>query len=314
MKLYQSLDAYQPGSHTVATIGTFDGLHIGHRTILQRIQEVAKEIDGESLLISFYPHPRLVLFPDNNPLKLLHTLEEKIAMLNDIGLDKLLLLPFTKEFSRMPSRAFIQHILSEKIGIHKIIIGYDHRFGKNRAGGIEELQQYAPELGYLVEEIPAQSIDDAKVSSTKIRRAIQDGKVELAKDYLGYPYSFAGKVIHGEKQGRQLGYPTANIQPDDPLKLIPADGVYFVRVWVESEELYGMMSIGTKPTIGEFDRYHEVYIFDFARDIYDQTIRVDLLNWIRPQEKFDSLDTLIAAIQGDEQFCRKKMAQLGRKS
>lgn len=311
MKLYQSLDAYEPGSLTVATIGTFDGLHIGHRTILKRIQQVAAEVGGESLLISFHPHPRLVLFPENNPLKLLHTLEEKIAMLDEIGIDKLLLLPFTKEFSRMPSRAFIQQILAEKIGIHTIIIGYDHRFGKNRAGGIEELQQYAPDLGYLVEEIPAQSIDDAKVSSTKIRRAILEGNVELAQDYLGYAYTFAGEVIHGEKQGRQLGYPTANIRPEDSLKLIPADGVYFVRVWVDQEQFYGMMSIGTKPTIGEFDRYHEVYIFDFDREIYGQTIRVDMLNWIRPQQKFESLEALISAIQGDEVFCRQKMVELG---
>ncbi|MEM7657512.1 MAG: bifunctional riboflavin kinase/FAD synthetase [Bacteroidota bacterium] len=307
MKVYHSLDEYQIGPKTVATIGTFDGLHIGHKTILERLQRYAEEIGGESLLISFHPHPRLVLFPDNNPLRLLHTHEEKIEMLAEIGLDKVLFIPFTRDFSRIPSKAFIQDILVKKVGLHHIIIGYDHRFGKNRTGGIEELQVYAKQGHFSVEEIPAQSIDEAKVSSTKIRRALESGKVSTAAKYLGYPYSFAGEVVHGEKQGRELGYPTANINPEDPLKLIPTDGVYFVRVVVNGDHHYGMMSIGKKPTMGEFERSHEVYIFDFSGDLYGQTIRVEMLEWIRGEEKFNGLDDLIAAMERDEAFCRARM-------
>ncbi|RMG55443.1 MAG: riboflavin biosynthesis protein RibF [Bacteroidetes bacterium] len=307
MKVYHSLADYEIGRRTVATIGTFDGLHIGHRTILQRLKTAAAEVGGESLLISFHPHPRLVLFPENNPLRLLHTQPEKIAMLREIGLDKVLFIPFTREFSRLPSRAFIQDILVQGVGLHRIVIGYDHRFGKNRTGGIEELRAYAAEGGYQVEEIPAQSIDDAKVSSTKIRKALLAGEVATAHRYLGYAYGFSGTVVHGEKKGRQLGYPTANLLPEDPLKLIPGNGIYFVEAFLGEEKLYGMMSIGHKPTVGTFDRGYEVHLFDFNRDIYGQPLRVQFLEYIRGEVKFDSLEDLMEAMAGDEAFCRARM-------
>ncbi len=309
MKVYHSLKEYQPGSHTVATIGTFDGLHIGHRTILRRLVAAAQARQGEAVLISFHPHPRLVLFPDNNPLRLLHTLEEKIEMLQTIGLDKLLLIPFTREFSRLPSTHFIEHVLVETVQIDQIIIGYDHRFGKNRTGGLEELQEMAPRYGYEVEEIPAQSIDEAKVSSTKIRSALQAGQVQAAEKYLGYPYSFAGEVVHGEKAGRTLGYPTANLQPDVPLKLIPGHGVYFVRVRVREQDYYGMMSIGVKPTMGEFTQTQEVFIFDFDQDIYGQTVRVTFLEYLRGEQKFDSREALIVAMDADRDYCLRRIAE-----
>lgn len=308
MKVYRSLEAYEQGDHTVATIGTFDGVHLGHRTILERLKSAAKEANGESVLISFHPHPRLVLFPENNPLRLLHTLDEKIQLLDSIGIDKLLLIPFTREFSRIPSKLFIQDILAQQIGIRRIVIGYDHHFGKNRTGGIDELRSYADAWNYEVEEIPAQAIDDANISSTKIRQALQECDIDTARKYLGYDYGFSGTVIHGEKQGRLLGYPTANIEPENPLKLIPADGIYFVRVLIGDTSLFGMMSIGVKPTMGEFARTHEVYIFDFEGDLYDQTIRVEMLTYIRGEKKFDSLEALIAAIQDDERVCRQLMA------
>lgn len=310
MKVFRSLEDYIPGSKTVATIGTFDGLHIGHKTILRQIIQTARDRQGESLLISFHPHPRLVLFPENNPLRLLQTLDEKIEMLDDLGLDKLLLIPFTREFSRLKSKAFIRDILIQTVQMDHIIIGYDHRFGKNRTGGIEELEELKEEGKYTVEEIPAQAIDDAYVSSTKIRKALEACDVQQAARFLGYPYSFAGPVVHGEKQGRLLGYPTANIEPEDRYKLIPADGVYFVRVRIGDEAFYGMMSIGKKPTMGEFARSHEVYIFDFDRQIYGQTIRVEMLNFIRHELKFNSLDELMAAMAKDQAFCMARIAEL----
>lgn len=303
MNVYRSLEAYEKGNHTVATIGTFDGVHIGHRTILERLKQSAQAIQGETVLISFHPHPRLVLFPDNNPLRLLQTLDEKIAHLDEIGLDKLLLIPFTREFSRTPSRVFIEDILVNTIGIDKIVIGYDHHFGKNRTGGIEELQAYAPQFGYEVEEIPAQAIDDANVSSTKIRRALLSGKVQTANKFLGYEYPLTGEVVHGEKLGRKLGFPTANLQPTDPLKLIPADGVYLVRVEVDDFQGFGMMSIGKKPTVGTFERSYEINLFDFERDIYGRSLTVKLLHFLRGEQKYDSLQELIAAIQQDKRDC-----------
>ncbi|MEO0471367.1 MAG: bifunctional riboflavin kinase/FAD synthetase [Bacteroidota bacterium] len=309
MKVYRALEAYEKGKKTVATIGTFDGLHLGHRTILDRLRSRATEIGGETVLISFHPHPRLVLFPDNNPLRLLHTLEEKIAMLEEIGIDKLLLIPFTREFSRMSSNVFIRDILVQTVGIHHLCIGYDHHFGKNRTGGIEELREYEPRYIQTVEEIPAQTIDDANISSTKIRNALLSGDVQMAQKYLGYQYSLAGEVVHGAKQGRQFGYPTANLKLDDPLKLIPTDGVYFVEADIRGKTYFGMMSIGKKPTLGEHERALEVYLFDFSGDIYGDKVRVNFLEFLRPQQKFDSIDTLIKAIDGDRDRCLKLIAE-----
>lgn len=307
MDVFHSLEEYRPAKHTVATIGTFDGVHFGHKAILEKIIQEANKRNGNSLLISFHPHPRLVLFPENNPLRLLHSLDEKIKILANLGLGRLLLLPFTKEFSRTSSKVFIQEILDEKIQVEQIVIGYDHRFGKNRGGGIEELRSYADELDFGVEEIPPQAIDQANVSSTKIRKALKAGDITSANKFLGYQYGFDGLVVHGEKQGRLLGYPTANMQPVYDRKLIPADGVYFVRVKALDSWHFGMMSIGKKPTMGEFERSHEVNIFDFEGDLYDQVIRVEFVDWIRGELKFDSFDALIAAIMGDEAYCRERM-------
>lgn len=310
MDVFHSLEEYRPEKHTVATIGTFDGVHFGHRAILEMIIREAKERNGKSLLISFHPHPRLVLFPENNPLRLLHSLDEKISVLADLGLDRLLLLPFTREFSRTSSQVFIKDILVKKVQMEQIVIGYDHRFGKNRGGGIDELRNFGEELDFGVEEIPPQAIDEANVSSTKIRKALKGGDIVTANKFLGYRYGFDGLVVHGEKQGRLLGYPTANMQPVDERKLIPADGVYFVKVMAQDTWYFGMMNIGRKPTMGEFERSHEVNIFDFEGDLYNQVIRVEFVDWIRGELKFDSLDELITAIQGDEVFCRKRIKSI----
>jgi len=310
MNVYHSLDEYKKGHKTHVTIGTFDGVHIGHRAILDRIIAEAREVGGESLLISFHPHPRMVLRPDDHSLRLLQTQEEKVAVLNSIGLNKILFIPFTQAFSKLTSDQYIQQILIDTVDPEKIVIGYDHRFGHDRKGGIAELEKYAAIHSYEVEEIPVQAVDDALVSSTKIREALQEGDVSTAAKYLGYEYSFAGEVVHGEKQGRLLGYPTANIDPEDKLKLIPAHGVYFVRVFVEQQAYYGMMNIGVKPTMGEFQPSHEVYIFDFDQMIYGKTIRVSFIEWIRGEKKFNGLDELIAAIDGDRDYCLKRIAEL----
>lgn len=309
MQVFYSLSNYTAQPKTVATIGTFDGVHLGHKKILQRLKDIAQEIGGESVLISFHPHPRLVLFPEKKDLKLLQTLEEKIQTLRDFGLDRFILIPFTKEFSTTTSRSFIEDILAKTIGVHRLVIGYDHHFGANRAGNIDELRMYAPQFGYEVEEIPAQAIDNANVSSTKTRNALLEGDIQTANTFLGYTYSITGTVIHGEKQGRLLGYPTANIQPNDEWKLIPANGIYFVEVWVEGKKYFGMMSIGHKPTMGEFARGIEVNIFDFSADIYGKEIRVGFLSYIRPEAKFDSLEALIKAIDGDKAFCLAKIKE-----
>lgn len=310
MQVFRSLEAYQPAAHTIATIGTFDGLHLGHQYILQHIIDEARQANGTSLLISFHPHPRMVLQPDNPSLHLLHTLEEKIAMLESMGLDRLLLIPFTKAFSTLSSQAYIEDVLVKVVQAKRVVIGYDHRFGHDRQGNIDTLRTYQTQHDFEVEEIPAQLIQDAKISSTAIRKALEGGKVAEARTLLGYPYSFGGTVIHGEKLGRTIGYPTANIQPESPLKLIPSNGVYFVKVMVKGISYYGMMSVGNKPTVGTFERGCEVYIFEFDADIYGEYVRTDFLEYIRPEQKFDSLDALIKAIDGDRDYCLAQIALL----
>ena len=312
MKVFRSLEEYEPGPYTVATIGTFDGLHLGHQAIFTRMKAVAAAHQGETTLISFHPHPRLVLFPENNPLRLLQSLEEKIDLLQEWKLDKLLLLPFTKEFSRTSSRSFVQEVLAKQVQVKHVIIGYDHHFGKNRTGSIEELQSLSKKCGYTVEQIGPQAVESSNVSSTKIRRALEEGDIATANTYLDYTYSIRGRVVHGEKKGREFGYPTANIEPDEQWKLIPKEGVYLVSVKVEANDqlLYGMLSIGRKPTLGEFDLVSEVHILDFEGDIYGKKIEVGFLEYVRPQAKFRSIKDLIAAMKADEANCRRMLKHL----
>ncbi len=310
MQVFYNIDDFVYQKPVVATIGTFDGVHLGHKKILQRLKDIAAEIGGEAVLISFNPHPRLVLFPDKAPILLLQNIQEKIEVLERFGIDKLLLIPFTKDFSQTSSDTFIRKILVEKVGISSLVIGYDHHFGANRSGDIHELRQYAKECNYEVEEIPAQAIDNANVSSTKIRQALLEGDIQTANAFLGYAFRFSGKVIHGEKQGRLLGYPTANLDLQDKYKLIPANGIYFVRVWYQNVAYFGMMSIGFKPTMGEFERGIEVNIFDFEQDIYDKMLTIEVLQYIRSEAKFDSLQALIQAIDGDKAFCMKEINKL----
>ncbi|MBX3101474.1 MAG: bifunctional riboflavin kinase/FAD synthetase [Bacteroidetes bacterium] len=312
MDVFRSLESYTPSPRTVATIGTFDGVHPGHRAILQRLVAAAHKQQGTSLVITFHPHPRLVLHPQDNPLRLLHTLEEKISHLAAAGVDRLLVLPFTPAFAQTDSQVFITEVLHRVIGAQHIVIGYDHRFGKGRGGGLAELRQLGPQLGFTVEEIPAQEIDAAKVSSTRIREALLAGHVAEAHRLLGYPYSLEATVVHGDKRGRQLGFPTANLElrQEEP-KLLPANGVYAVEVLLPAEKHMGMMNIGNRPTVDGLRFVPEVHLLDFSGDLYGQSLRVGFRERIRDEQRFGSLDELVAQLSRDRDSTRALLSTLG---
>jgi riboflavin kinase/FMN adenylyltransferase len=308
MKVYKHLSEFNPIKNAVVTTGTFDGVHIGHQKIIHRVKEIAHQIAGESVIITFHPHPRLVLFPEDNHLKMLNTLPEKIKLLAASGIDHLIIIPFTKEFSRLSSVDFIQQILVDQIGTKKLVIGYDHHFGKNREGSFEHLKHYGPSYGFEVEEIPKQDVNDIGVSSTKIRTALAQHQIEIANQYLGYPYAMEGIVVKGDQIGRSIGFPTANIQIQESHKLIPADGIYAVHIQWQSQTYKGMLYIGDRPTVQGSKKVIEVNIFDFDKEIYDEQIQVKLIQYIRGDQKFDSLDVLKLGIQQDEINCRKALS------
>jgi riboflavin kinase/FMN adenylyltransferase len=305
MRVYRSLSEFTSIPNAVVTTGTFDGVHIGHQKIINRVKEIAHQIDGQSVIITFFPHPRLVLFPEDNDLKLINTLSEKIKLIELAGIDHLIIIPFTKEFSRLTSVDFIQQILVDKIGTKKLVIGYDHHFGKNREGTFEHLKHYGPSYGFEVEEIPKQDINDVAVSSTKIRTALAHHNISIANEYLGYPFAIEGIVAKGDQIGRTIGFPTANIQVEENHKLIPADGIYAVKVLVQNETHNGMLYIGNRPTVDGTKKVIEVNIFDYNKEIYSEKIHVNLVQFIRGDQHFDSLDALKQAIANDEIASRK---------
>lgn len=310
MKVFRSLDGFEQGQGTTATIGTFDGVHLGHQKILGRLMAAAREMGGESVVISFHPHPRLVLHPHDSSLRILQTIDEKIASLEALGIDKLLLIPFTRAFAQQDSQTFIADVLVRTVGIRRIVIGYDHHFGKDRRGGLKDLQAAGLVHGFEVEEIPAQQIDHANVSSTRIRQALTTGDIATASRFLGYAYSLGGRVVEGQRLGRAIGFPTANIAPDDPYKLIPGEGVYLARLWTGDEAHWGMLNIGKKPTVGDhFPLGIEIHLFNFDRDLYGQAVRVDFLEWIRPDKQFSSLEELVAALHHDQAASLALIAQ-----
>ena len=308
MKVYKHLSEFKPINNAVVTTGTFDGVHIGHQKIIHRVKEIAHQIAGQSVIITFHPHPRLVLFPEDNHLKMLNTLPEKIKLLEASGIAHLIIIPFTKEFSRLSSVDFIQQILVDQIGTKKLVIGYDHHFGKNREGSFEHLKHYGPSYGFEVEEIPKQDINDVGVSSTKIRTALAQHQITIANQYLGYPYAIEGVVVKGDQIGRSIGFPTANIQIQESHKLIPADGIYAVHMLWQSQTYKGMLYIGDRPTVQGSKKVIEVNIFEFDQEIYDEQIQVKLIQYIRADQKFDSLAALKLAIQQDEINCRKALS------
>lgn len=293
------------------TVGTFDGVHIGHEKLLSTINEIAKREGGESVLLTFSPHPRLVLFPDDNSLRLLSTLEEKIERLEKSGLQHLIIHPFTVKFSRTTALEYVQDILVGDLGVHKLVIGYDHHFGRNREGNLKNLRNLAPDYHFEVKEIPAQEIDEVNVSSTKIRNALLAGDVALAKSFLGYHYTLAGKVVSGQGIGKGMGFPTANIEVTDRIKLIPGNGVYACEVWLGEKRLKGMLNIGVRPTVTESKaRKIEVHIFDLDEDIYDQSIKVVMIERLRNEAKFDGIEQLQAQLKADAIHAKTILSQL----
>jgi riboflavin kinase/FMN adenylyltransferase len=301
MNIYNSIDDFAPVKNAVVTIGTFDGVHTGHRKIIAKLRELASEIDGETVILTFFPHPRMILNPEDQSLKLITTINEKAQLLDDLGIDHLIVTPFSRDFSNMSALEYIHDILVAKIGIKKIVIGYDHRFGKDRKGGLIDLQRLSKVYDFEVIEIPEQDINDVAVSSTKIRTALLNDNIALANQFLSYPFFITGKVIRGDQIGRQLGYPTANILIEESYKLIPADGIFAVTVNVEHETFKGMAYIGHRPTINGMTRNIEVNIFDFNRDIYDQTIRMNFHHFVRSDIKFSGLDALKIQLAADRE-------------
>lgn len=305
MNVYRNIDSFKKFNNSVITIGTFDGVHIGHQKILKILNEEAENVNGESILFTFHPHPKMVVDSEGFELKMLQTLDERLDKLSKFNLNNTLLLPFTKEFSEISAEDFLVDFLIGKLNLKKIIIGYDHKFGKNRTGDIHFLKQYAEKFGYEVVEIPAQEINDVNVSSTKIRKYIENGQVELANDYLGDYFEINGKVIEGDKIGRTIGFPTANIYIEEKAKIIPSNGVYLVKIHIENDEKYGMLNIGVRPTINnQLKQSIEVHLFDFNKDVYQKEIKIQFLKRIRDEQKFDSLEFLIKQLKKDETVCR----------
>lgn len=299
MKVYHNISEFKPAKPSVVTIGTFDGVHKGHRKVIGQLKRSAASIQGESVILTFFPHPRMVLFPNTEQL-LLTTGEEKISLLAELGIDHLIIHPFTREFSMLSSAEFIRTILVDGLHTKKLVIGYDHHFGKDREGSFENLKQSGPRYGFDVEEIPAQEADHIKVSSTRIRNALSTGAVDVANNLLGYRYKLTGTVVKGQQLGRKLGYPTANIISTESFKLIPANGVYAVYVINAGKRYGGMMNIGVRPTVDGTHRTAEVNIFDFDADIYGEQLEVEFVKWVRGEQKFGGLEELKAQLAADK--------------
>ncbi len=300
VQVYKGLEEFKKLGSAIVTTGIFDGVHQGHRKILNRLIEVAKKNKGESVLLTFFPHPRMVLQPDSD-VKLINTIDEKIELLRQVGIDHLIIHPFTKEFSRTTSLEFVRDLLVNKIGTTKLVIGYDHHFGRNREGSFEHLNEFGPIYGFEVEEISVQDVDNVNVSSTKVRKALEEGEVDLAASYLGYPFFTQGVVVHGQKIGRELGYPTANLEIQNSYKLIPANGIYAVKVKLDGELYNGMLNIGTRPTVERVGNVSvEVHLFDFNKNIYGEELSVSFIKRIRSEKRFEDREALITEIEKDK--------------
>lgn len=300
MKVIQSVSNFISDRKSLVTIGTFDGVHIGHQKILQKLINAANEEGKRSVLLTFFPHPRMVL-QKNVAIELLNTIQEKSDLLEKMGLDFLIIHPFSKEFSRLTALDFVRDILMNQLNTSKLIIGYDHHFGKNREGNINQLREYSSLYDFQVEEISAQDIDDVAVSSTKIRTALKEGRLKTANNYLGYEYMLNGIVVNGKKLGGTIGFPTANIHIREEYKLIPKTGVYVIRTNIDGKLYFGMMNIGFRPTVDGKHQTIEVHIFGFNDDLYNKKLSVSLLYFLRDEERFDSVEHLIKQLKIDKQ-------------
>ncbi|WP_308993710.1 bifunctional riboflavin kinase/FAD synthetase [Mariniflexile litorale] len=291
MSKIKNINTYKSIDPTIVTIGTFDGVHVGHQKIIKRLINSGKDAGLKSVILTFFPHPRMVLQKDSG-IKLINTINERGAILDALGLNYLLIKKFTKVFSRLSAEDFVKKILVEKLHAKKVIIGYDHRFGRNRNADINDLKKFGTLYGFEVEEISAQDINDVAVSSTKIRKALDEGDITKANAFLGYPFMLTGKVVKGKALGRQINYPTANIQIAEDYKLIPKHGAYIVSSIINNEVVYGMMNIGFNPTVEGLEETIEVHFFNFNKNIYNKTIQIDLLHRLRDEQKFESIDAL----------------------
>ena len=303
LKIVKNTSNFSVKDETYVTIGTFDGVHFGHQKIIEKLVYEAKKANKKSVVLTFFPHPRMVLQKDAS-IQLINTIEERATLLEKTGLDYLIIHPFSKEFSRMSALEFVRDILVNHLNISKLIIGYDHHFGKNREGNITQLTEYSHLYDFKVEEIPAQDIDTVSVSSTKVRRALMAGDIKMATNYLGYNFMLNGNVVNGKKLGGTIGYPTANIDVKETYKLIPKTGVYVVKSIIDEQSVFGMMNIGNRPTVNGNHQTIEVHFFDFNQDLYHQNLTIELLYFLRDEQKFDSLDLLIHQLKKDEETAR----------
>jgi riboflavin kinase/FMN adenylyltransferase len=303
MRIFFGLDEVDKIRKPVVTIGTFDGVHLGHQKIIENLISKANEVGGESVIITFSPHPRIVLFPDSHNLKLIQTETEKFKKMESTGIDHLIVYPFSFEFSRMSAMEFVRDFLVNKLNVHTIVIGYDHQFGRNREGNIQYLKEVSTVYEFNAIEIPAKEIDEVNISSTKIRNAISDGKIEIANQFLGAPFELNGVIVRGNQLGRKIGFPTANLELTDDYKILPGNGVYAVHVKQDDLIFRGIMNIGFRPTITEnLEKRIEIHIFDFEQDIYGQFLEIQLLKKIRDEFKFDTIESLTKQIQKDKNF------------
>jgi riboflavin kinase/FMN adenylyltransferase len=304
MKIYRSIEDYTEDKRSVVTIGTFDGIHLGHQKILSRLINSSKNKNLNSVVLTFFPHPRIIL-NKYNEVKMIDTLDEKIIHLNEIGIDSLIIHPFDKNFSLLSANQFIKDFLVEKLKIKHIIIGYDHRFGKGREASVTDLKNYANDYDFTVEEIKAQEIEKITISSTKIRNSINQGDIKTTKKYLGRYFMMTGKVVKGDGLGKKINYPTANIFIEETYKIIPKDGVYLVETKIKDKLFNGMMNIGHRPTIGTNVKSIEVHLFNFNKDIYNQVISIKMISKIRDEIKFSSIQALKDQLVKDENYCLK---------
>ncbi len=309
LKIFHSINDFRSTKKTILTLGTFDGVHIGHKKILERITQNTENGKYESLVLTFFPHPRMVL-QGQSEVKLLNTLSEKIDLLEKIGIQNLVIHPFDEAFSRLTAEEFVKTVLVDQFHIQKIIIGHDHRFGRNRTANIDDLIAFGKQHNFEVEQISVQEIDAVSISSTKIRTALLEGNMALANEYLGYDYILTGTILKGKQLGRTIGFPTANLQVDEKYKLIPRNGVYVVKSTINQKTVFGMMNIGFNPTVSGENLSIEIHYFDFDADLYDQKISVSILEYLRPEQKFDSVDLLKEQLEKDRKIALAYIVKL----
>jgi len=303
LKIIHAISNFSSEEKSFVTIGTFDGVHFGHQQIIKKLVNEAKKERGKSVLLTFFPHPRMVLQKDSS-LELINTIDERSELLEKTGLDYLIIHPFSKEFSRLSALSFVRDVLVNQLNTSKLIIGYDHHFGKNREGNIEQLSEYSELYNFSVEEIPAQDIDEVSISSTKIRKALANGHLKTANNYLGYNFMLTGTVVNGKQLGGKIGFPTANIDIKETYKLIPKTGVYVVKSEINKKVIFGMMNIGNRPTLNGKHQTIEVHFFDFNQNVYHQKITIETLYFLREEQKFDSVKILIHQLKKDEKIAR----------